>query len=100
MELIEHRPYNSGGLVSISKVKHGGIIFNEVKLFKSASGYFASLGDKPLFERDGTPIRNEKGRLKYVKIAAFADADTAARFTTKLIELIETRFGPLSGDAA
>jgi hypothetical protein len=102
MELLEYREIEGGALIGRAKVKlDNGIVFNEVKVFRGASGsHFLSLGDKPIFTKDGEPILDQRGRQKYVKLAVFSNAATAASFTRQLLSLIEARPGALNNRGA
>jgi hypothetical protein len=101
MRLIEWKRFNNkGALICVAQVRLGsGLILREVKLLKSASGYFVDAGSRPIL-KDGQPVKNHAGYVQHERLVAFVDRETADRFGEAVIELIRAEHpGDLDGGA-
>lgn len=50
---------------------------------------WANMPAKPMTDKDGNPIRDDRGKIKYVPLLEWLDKDSADRFSEAVIAAVE-----------
>jgi len=99
--LRDWRPIdNAGALVGRATVELPGVglHISDIAIFVGKDGNrWSQLPAELQRDRDGQPLRDDRGKPKYRSALRWRDRDLQERFSRALIQAIEQRHGPLAG---
>ena len=97
--LRDWRPLdNAGALVGRAAVDFGALIISDIGIFVGKDGSrWSQLPSEMQRDRNGQPLRDERGKAVYRSSLRWRDRDLQIRFSRALIEAIERRHGPIGG---
>jgi|SRR6516162_5900220 hypothetical protein len=89
MRLRSWQPYRRGTLRGFAAVSVPaiGIELDDI-MHVSGSRRWANLPGKPMLDRDGQPLRDEKGKIRYSSPIRWITHGLAARFGERVVALV------------
>ncbi len=92
--LLGWKPLAKGSLRGFAKVRLGrSLVINDIPVLQSNGKAWASMPGKPLVDRDGQPMRDNKGKQRFSPILEWADRDASDRFSLAVVEAITREHG-------
>ncbi len=74
VRILDWKPRSSGVLRGFADVEFPSVaIFHEVGIFELNGRWWASPASKPQISREGTVLKDDRGKTKYVPIVSFVD---------------------------
>ena len=81
------RPMLKGLLLGFAKVEMpSGMVIGDVTILTGDRGPWASPPSKPMIGRDGTAMKDDRGKLRYSPIIEFTSKEVRDRFSAGVIE--------------
>jgi hypothetical protein len=101
VHLVDWKPLIKGSLRGFAKVRLGrSLLINDIPVLYSNGRAWAGMPGKPLIGADGTGLRDDKGRQRYVSVLEWTKRESSDRFSEAVIAAIERLHGSLSSEAA
>jgi hypothetical protein len=74
VRILDWKPRSSGALRGFADVEFpSGAIFHEVGIFEKNGRWWASPASKPQISREGTVLKDDRGKTKYLPVVSFVD---------------------------
>ena len=74
VKILDWKPRLSGALRGFADVEFpSGAIFHECGVFEQNGRWWASPAAKPQVSREGTVLRDDRGKTKYIPVVSFRD---------------------------
>ncbi len=87
LKILDWRPMPRNSLLGFAKVEFpSGLVINDVTILKGERGPWASPPSKPMVSRDGTVLKGDDGKIRYVPMIEFASKETRTRWSDSVIE--------------
>ena len=98
--LLSWKSVTQNSLRGFAKVRIGkALIVNDVVVHCSHGRRWASMPSKPVVDKAGVALRDDKGKLRYVPIIEWGDRETADSFSEGVIQAVEREHpGATGGD--
>ena len=86
-KILDFRQVTKNSLVGFAKVEFpSGMVISDVTILQGEKGPWASPPSKPMVGRDGTVMKDDNGKVRYVPIIEFTDKATRNRWSDSVIE--------------
>jgi hypothetical protein len=69
-----------------------GMILHDVGIHIAGASAWASLPGKPMLDRNGVVLRDDRGKIKYSRVITFANKELRDRFSEAIIEAIRLAY--------
>ena len=90
-KLLDWREMRRNSLLGFAKVEFpSGLILHDVTVLRGERGPWASPPSKPMVGSDGTVMKDEAGKTRYVPIIEFASREARDRFSEDVIAAVRT----------
>jgi hypothetical protein len=87
VEILDFVPRRANALQGFAQVKlHSGMIISDVGIYIDGARAWASPPSKPMIDRNGVAMRDDKGKIRYVALITFATKERRDRFSEAIIE--------------
>lgn len=87
MKILDFRPLRKNSLRGFAKIEFpSGLILTDVTILTGERGPWASPPSKPMVGRDGTVMKDDNGRARYVPIVEFTTKAVRDRWSAAVIE--------------
>lgn len=101
LTVSEWKPLRRATLLGFATVAMPDLIIHDVLVYESESGPWASPPGKPLFGKDGAPLRDAAGKARFTPIVSFPDRAARSRWSNAVIEALRVAYpAALDGDAS
>jgi hypothetical protein len=85
--VVDWRPLRKNSLLGFVKIEMpSGMIIADVTLLTSERGPWASPPSKPMIDRAGAVLKDERGKVRYSPIIEFTSKEVRDRFSNGVIE--------------
>jgi hypothetical protein len=82
--LVEFRPARRGSLRGFASVRlPSGLVINDIVVGESSGRPLALLPSKAMLDRDGNPLRDDDGKVRYTPVNVWGAAELAREFSRK-----------------
>jgi len=99
--LLGWRPMAKGSLRGFAKVRLGrALVINDIPVLQSNGKAWASMPGKPLVDRDGQPMRDNRGKARFAPILEWSDRDAGDRFSAAVVEAVTREHGAAAIEVA
>lgn len=90
----EFKPRRSGALRGHCRVQlRSGMILEDVSIFRGDDGRcWIGMPAKPMIDRDGSVIRDERGKVKYLSMINFNTRATRDNLSDQIIAAVAAKF--------
>lgn len=96
MRLLDWQRIDKGALIGRAAVRlPSGLEISDIGIFAKDGRRWAQLPAEMMRDRDGQPLKDERGKARYRSPLKWQSRDLQERFSAALIELIESEYGPL-----
>src|SRR5690349_16480409 len=83
------RPVRKGALLGFCQVAMpSGMILIDVTILTGERGPWASPPARPMTDRDGTPLRDERNKVRYAPVIEFSSRNIRDRWSKAVIEVM------------
>jgi hypothetical protein len=92
MRLVEWRPITgAGALLGRATIRlPGGLIVSDIGIFERADGArWAQMPSEPMRDRDGQPIHDDRGRIKYRSAIKWENRELQDAWSAALLALVD-----------
>lgn len=98
--LLEWKSIKRNSLRGFATVRLGkSLKISDIPVHCANGKRWASLPSKPQISSDGSAVKDDRGRLKYIPIVSWTDKTASDRFSAEVISAIEAQFpGDTSAD--
>ena len=87
LKILDWREMRRNSLLGFAKVEFpSGMIVSDVTVLQGEKGPWASPPSKPMIGRDGTVMKDDAGKVRYVPIIEFTSKDVRNRWSDSVIE--------------
>ncbi len=87
LKILDWREMRRNSLLGFAKVEFpSGMVISDVTILQGEKGPWASPPSKPMVGRDGTVMKDDNGKVRYVPIIEFTDKATRNRWSDSVIE--------------
>ena len=101
MRILDWRPLRRNSLLGFAKVElPSGMVIADVTVLIGERGPWASPPSKPMIDRDGIVLRDEKNKIRYQPIIEFTSKGVRDRFSTAIIAALRLAHPEVFADAA
>jgi hypothetical protein len=84
--ILEWRPHTKGALLGFAKVELlSGMVLLDVTILTGERGPWASPQSKPMINREGVAMKDDKGKLRYSPIIEFTSREIRDRWSDAII---------------
>jgi hypothetical protein len=91
VKILDWRPLRKNSLLGFAKVElPSGMVISDVTILTSERGPWASPPSKPMLDREGVAMKDDKGKLRYSPIIEFASREIRDRWSAAVIEAMRT----------
>lgn len=90
--LLEWRPMRRNSLLGFAKIQLGALKISDISLNTSNGRTWANLPSKPMLNRDGQAMRDDKGKIRYSPMLEWNSKDTADRFSASVIAAVQEQY--------
>jgi DNA-binding cell septation regulator SpoVG len=88
-KITDWREMRRNGLLGFAKVEFpSGLVINDVTILQGERGPWASPPSKPMIDRDGNALRDDKGKIRYVPMIEFTSREVRNKWSDSVIEAI------------
>jgi hypothetical protein len=88
-KILDFRPLVKNSPRGFAKVElPSGLIITDVVILAGESGPWASPPSKPMLDRDGVVMKDDKGKIRYCPIVEFRSKDLREKWSTAVIEAL------------
>jgi hypothetical protein len=87
--ILQWRRLEKNNLMGFAKIQIGALIISDVTVMASNGRKWAGLPSKPMINRDGQVMQDDRGKTRYSPILEWASKETADRFSKAVISAIE-----------
>ena len=71
--ILERRPLRRNSLLGFAKVElSSGLVISDVTILTGERGPWASPASKPMIDRDGVSMKDQRGKIRYSPFIEFA----------------------------
>ena len=85
IRILDWRPLRRNSLLGFAKVElPSGMVIADVTVLNGERGPWASPPSKPMLDRDGIVLRDEKGKIRYQPIIEFTSKAIRDRFSDQV----------------
>ena len=99
--LLGWKSLAKGSLRGFAKVRLGrALVIHDIPVLHSNGKVWASMPAKPLADRDGQPMRDNKGKQRFSPILEWSDRGASDRFSAAVVEAIIREHGAAAFEAA
>lgn len=99
VHLVDWKPLLKGSLRGFAKVRLGrSLLINDVPVLCSNGRVWAGMPGKPLIGGDGTGLRDDKGKQRYMPILEWTSRESSDRFSEAVIAAIQKEHGSTAFD--
>jgi hypothetical protein len=89
VRILDWRPRRRNSLLGFAKVElPSGMVIADVTVLISERGPWASPPSKPMIDRDGIVLRDEKHKIRYQPIIEFTSKNVRDRFSDQVIHAL------------
>jgi hypothetical protein len=91
IEILDFRPVERNTLRGFAKIKvrlWGGLVVDGIAIHTKNERSWAQLPAKPMLDRDGNVVREDDGRIRYVKMLGFDDRDVSDNFSRDVLNAL------------
>jgi DNA-binding cell septation regulator SpoVG len=93
VRIIDWRPLRRNSLLGFAKVElPSGLVIADVTILTGDRGPWASPPSKPMVDRDGIVLRDEKHKIRYQPIIEFTSKTVRDRFSDQVIAALRDRY--------
>jgi hypothetical protein len=97
IELLGFKHIGKGAVVGVASVKLGRALkINDIMVLTSNGRQWANLPARQQIGKDGTVIKDDRGKPRYTTIIEWADPESRERFSAAVISAIEAEHGPIA----
>jgi hypothetical protein len=87
LRILDWRPLKKNSLLGFAKVElPSGMVISDVTILTGERGPWASPPSKPMIDREGVAMKDDKGKLRYSPIIEFASREIRDRWSAAVIE--------------
>jgi hypothetical protein len=98
--ILDWRPLRRNSLLGFAKVElPSGMIIVDVTILTGERGPWASPPSKPMLDRDGVVLRDEKNKVRYQPVIEFTSKNVRDRFSTQVIAALRESHPKVLEDA-
>jgi hypothetical protein len=91
LRILDWRPLRRNSLLGFAKVElPSGMVISDVTVLTGERGPWASPPSKPMIDREGTALKDDKGKLRYSPIIEFASREIRDRWSAAVIEAMRS----------
>ena len=89
IRVLDWRPLAKGALLGFAKVEFpSGMIISDVCVLSGEKGTWASPPSKPMIDRDGHVLRDDKQKIRYSPIIEFSSKDIRNKWSSAVIDAL------------
>ena len=89
LKILDWRPMPKGALVGFTKVEFpSGMIITDICILSGDKGTWASPPSKPMIDRDGHVLRDDKGKIRYQTIIEFSSKEILNKWSNAVIDAL------------
>ena len=89
VRILDWRPLRRNSLLGFAKVElPSGMVIADVTVLIGERGPWASPPSKPMIDRNGIVLRDEKNKIRYQPIIEFTSKSVRDRFSTAIIDAL------------
>lgn len=89
MKLLDFRAVRKGALRGFAAIELSiGLKINDIAICESHGKAWAGLPGKPQIDKDGRPIRDERGKLAYSAVLEWRDKRLRDAFSERVVEIV------------
>ena len=93
ISVSEWKPLRKGSLLGfVTVTMPSGLIFHEAPVSSSHGKFWASPPSKPMIDRNGCVIVDDRGKRKYSPIVSFADPTIRERWSAAVVAAVRAAF--------
>jgi len=97
VELLEFKRIGKGAAVGVARVKLGrALILHDVMVLSSNGKVWASPPGKPLVGKDGTVLKDDRGKTRYSPVVEWEDKRSRERFSAAVVAAVEAKHSAIS----
>lgn len=86
VKVLDWRPMPRNTLRGFAKLEFpSGMVISDVVILQSERGPWASPPSKPMISRDGSAMKDDAGKIRYVPVIEFVDRATRERWSDAVI---------------
>jgi DNA-binding cell septation regulator SpoVG len=90
VRILDWRPLRRNSLLGFAKVElPSGMVIADVTVLNGERGPWASPPSKPMIDRDGVALRDEKQKIRYQPIIEFTSKNIRDRFSDQVIAALK-----------
>lgn len=90
LSLLDWRPLKKNSLRGFATVRIGKALkVSDVSVHCSNGKRWASLPSKPQINKEGVVLKDDSGKVKYLPIVSWTDAESGDRFSEAVIAAVE-----------
>jgi hypothetical protein len=84
--ILERRPLRRNSLLGFAKVElSSGLVISDVTILTGERGPWASPASKPMIDRDGVSMKDQRGKIRYSPFIEFASKEIRGRWSAAVI---------------
>ncbi len=96
--VLNWKPIKRNSLLGFAEIQLGAMIINDVTINNSAGRLWAGLPSKPMMDRDGNAMRDDREKIKYVPLLKWASKESGDRFSDSVIAALEEKHPGATSD--
>ena len=84
--IIEWRPLRRNSLLGFAKIElPSGMVISDVTILSGDRGPWASPPSKPMLDRDGVAMKDQRGKIRYSPLIEFTSKEIRDRWSAAVI---------------
>jgi hypothetical protein len=92
LQLLTFKPVRRNTLRGFAEVRlPSGLIITDIVVGEAGGRQWALLPSKPMLDRDGNPMREESGKLRYSPVVEWATPALRDEFSKRVVALVRAR---------
>jgi DNA-binding cell septation regulator SpoVG len=89
--IIEWRPLRKNSLLGFARVGFpSGMVISDVTILSGDRGPWASPPSKPMLDRDGVAMKDQRGKIRYSPLIEFTSKEIRDRWSDTVIEALRS----------
>lgn len=100
VRILDWRPLRRNSLLGFAKIElPSGMVIADVTVLIGERGPWASPPSRPMIDRDGIVLRDEKNKIRYQPIIEFTSKSVRYRFSAQVIAALRQAYPAMFADA-
>lgn len=98
IRVIDWSPRRSGALRGFATIETpSGLVFHETGVFEQGGRWWAAPASKPMVGRDGTVLKDERGKVRYAPVVTFTEKGRRDLWSASVVEALHGAYPELRG---